>query len=310
MATLRPAGTRLVREQDGRVEQRAEAGGGDDAGLLEQGLPGDQRGGHRRGVRGRGALAGRGPARVHREHRHVRADPAGGAGELPGVAERFQVHDRELGAARPAPTTSAGRCRTRPSCRPPRRTRRYRCRAGRSAQAGRCRPRRTAPPDPRCRGRGGARQTWRPGPGSAPPRRSSSGRPGASRTARQVSSRWMSPETPRPEVITTRDRTPRFPHSLATLDTWAGGTATTTRSGTVGRSATDGTARHALDLLRVRVHREQRALVTGVADVEQDRPADGPSRGWRRPLRPTAGPAGGARLATSARCSRPATASR
>ena len=35
-------------------------------------------------------------------------------------------------------------------------------------------------------------------------------------------------------------------------------------------------ARHTLDLLRVRVHREQRALETGAADVEQDRPPDGP----------------------------------
>ncbi len=57
-------------EQDGRLEQLTEARGGDDPGLLEQGLPGDQRRGGRGGMRGGRALAGRRPAGVHGQHRH------------------------------------------------------------------------------------------------------------------------------------------------------------------------------------------------------------------------------------------------
>ena len=41
----------------------------------------------------------------------------------------------------------------------------------------------------------------------------------------------------RPDVITTRDRTPRWPHCAATSSTWAAGTAITARSAGSGRSS-------------------------------------------------------------------------
>ena len=57
---------------------------------------------------------------------------------------------------------------------------------------------------------------------------------------RQMASR-SAPSAPRPEVITTRARTPRRPHASATSGTAAAGTAMTARSGTSGRSATEAT---------------------------------------------------------------------
>ena len=43
----------------------------------------------------------------------------------------------------------------------------------------------------------------------------------------------------RPDVITTRDRTPRWPHCAATSSTWAAGTAITARSAGSGRSSAE-----------------------------------------------------------------------
>src|SRR6266568_1174803 len=94
ITTRRPAGGRLAAEQRHHVEQFPQAGGGDDARLLEQRLPGDQRGSNGSGVRGGGALARGRPARVHGEHRHLLAGPAGGAAELAGVTERLHVQHR------------------------------------------------------------------------------------------------------------------------------------------------------------------------------------------------------------------------
>ena len=111
-------------------------------------------------------------------------------------------------------------------------------------------------------------------------------------------------------MITTRHRTPRFPHSLATLDTWADGTATTTRSGTVGRSETDG--RHGTPSISSACGFTANSAPAKPAPRMLSRivrPMD-PSRRLAPTTATDRGASSGARLATSARCSRPATASR
>ncbi len=90
-------GYRLRGQQRRGVEELAEVGGGDHAGLLEQGLPGEG-GCHRCVGAGCGqAPACRGPAHVHGQDRLGTADAAGGAGELAGVPERLQVQHGQLG---------------------------------------------------------------------------------------------------------------------------------------------------------------------------------------------------------------------
>ena len=113
-----------------------------------------------------------------------------------------------------------------------------------------------------------------------------------------------------PEVITTSDRDPRLPHSWATSSTAAAGTVTTARSGASGSAARLGTqgmpsmsSRCGFTACRVPVNPASRML------SRMDRPIE-PGR-WPAPTTATErGANSGSRLATSARCSRPATASR
>ena len=96
IATRLPGRQRLACEQRGGIDQLPEALGGDDARQVEHGLLVGQRRRGRRGVRG-GPVACRGPGADDGQHRHPLRDPAGRAGELARVAERFHVQDRELG---------------------------------------------------------------------------------------------------------------------------------------------------------------------------------------------------------------------
>ena len=89
-------GYRLRGEQGRGVEHLAEVRGGDHSGLLEQGLPGEQRGSGR-GARPGQAPARDGPAHVHGQDRHGAGHPAGGAGELGRVPDRFHVQHGQLG---------------------------------------------------------------------------------------------------------------------------------------------------------------------------------------------------------------------
>ena len=90
---------RLGRHQHGRVKQFAEAGRGDDARLLEQCLPGDQR--RRRGckVRGDGTLARSRPPGMDGQHGEFSAHPPRGPGEPARVAEGLQVENGQLSGA-------------------------------------------------------------------------------------------------------------------------------------------------------------------------------------------------------------------
>src|SRR5262249_38865133 len=131
----------------------------------------------------------------------------------------------------------------------------------------------------------------RPRPGTATPKQF--GPTSRIPCCRQVSSRWVFPETPRPELITTRHRAPRFPHSLATLHTWAGGTATTASTGAVGRADTDGRRGPPGDLVPGRVGRGARARDVGGAVVARAPPPPRPcGRGAAR-ARARGGGAGG-----------------
>ncbi len=90
-----PGRDRLGGQQRGGLDQLTVAARDDDAGLLEQRFPADQR----RSWAVRCLLAGRGTSAQHGEHRHGGAHPAGGPGELARVAERLDVQHRELGHA-------------------------------------------------------------------------------------------------------------------------------------------------------------------------------------------------------------------
>ena len=113
-----------------------------------------------------------------------------------------------------------------------------------------------------------------------------------------------------PEVITTSDRAPRCPQSWATSSTAPAGTVTTARSGASGRAATVAAAGTPSMLLtwgftacKLPVNPASRML------FRMNRPIE-PCR-WPTPITATErGASSGSRLATSACCSRPATASR
>ena len=102
------------------------------------------------------------------------------------------------------------------------------------------------------------------------------------------------PETPRPEVITTSDRTPRFPHSLATLDTGpAAPRPPPGRAPRAGRKPTAGTARprsppRAGSPRTARPAKPASRMLSRIV-----RPDGPPPPAGARPPRPTAEPATG-----------------
>ena len=101
-----------------------------------------------------------------------------------------------------------------------------------------------SPPDcmtrPATPGRAGvtANVASRPMPGTATPKQS--GPTSRMPCLRPTASRSAQAATSSPAVITTRDRTPRWPHCSATWSTAAAGTAITARSTASGRSSTEG----------------------------------------------------------------------
>ena len=144
MATTAARRDRLGRHQHGRLEQFAEAGGGDDARLVEQRLPGDQRRGGRRGVRGGGPLARGRPPGVDGQDGDAWRSPGARSGRTSAAGRRTPGAARPARWRRPPPTTAACRCPRHPACPRPRRTRRSRCPAGRTAPPAPRRPRPTA----------------------------------------------------------------------------------------------------------------------------------------------------------------------
>ena len=131
----------------------------------------------------------------------------------------------------------------------------------------------TRPAAPGCGWRT-AKVASRPRPGTATPKQF-----GPTRRIpywRQVSSRWVSAGDTEPggdHHQAPHSPFPALPGHLGHLGRRHGHHHEVGHRGQVGDRRQ---ARHTLDLLRVRVHREQRARETGVADVEQDRPPDGP----------------------------------
>ncbi len=149
---------------------------------------------------------------------------------------------------------------------------------------------------------------FRPWPGTATPKQF--GPTSRMPQRRQVSSRLADCADVSPVVITTRDLAPRWPHSCATPSTASAGTVTTARSGAPGSAAGDGTlgipsmsVACGFTACRAPANPASRML------SRMDRPTE-PAR-WLAPTTATdRGANRGSRLATSARCSRPATASR
>ena len=112
----------------------------------------------------------------------------------------------------------------------------------------------------------------RPMPGTATPKQS--GPTSRMPCRRHTASRSAQAAASSPDVITTSDRTPRWPHCSATPSTAGAGTAMTARSAGSGRSSTE--SRHrSPSICRARgftVYR--RPAYPPAADVLQDHPAD------------------------------------
>ena len=136
-----------------------------------------------RGMRRRGALAGRWTGRRRRSARASAARRGARSARTCAGCRRTRRRGSPAGSRRPAPTTSACRCWTRRTCHRPRRTRTRRCPAGTGARAARSPLRLTARPAPATPGAGwpAANVAFRPSRGHADAR-SSSGRPAACRT--------------------------------------------------------------------------------------------------------------------------------
>ena len=94
----------------------------------------------------------------------------------------------------------------------------------------------TRPATPGCAGLA-ANVASRPMPGTATPKQS--GPTSRMPCLRHTASRSAQAATSSPEVITTRARTPRWPHRSATSSTAVAGTAITARSTASGRSSTE-----------------------------------------------------------------------